>query len=672
MAVVAHTTYSTDCDCGRTNNYIADGHGNPPTDRSNRYISDGHGGRSNCLGHHCPSNPTLATAFMKAIRWKYERQHSFSKTRKKGHVVHVQLYVSPTEDDHVPADERMQMTKELIERTELREYPSIYIAHDNTETGHCHISLCPYALDGTHKLCMNNELLYKLRREMDHICVEHGYSIIECPELWGDSEYKDWFLQVKEEGKIAIHPPRIKSSAFRKEEKKRARNFVRSKLEQAKRAEEMEAYYKEITNCKYSPENDAHFYTSPYLYNPNNPEYPLRIRRFNKTGERLSDLELRSASLGAWAYRCSEAMEKRANSSTQQFQKQMHNLSKKAFDAQKLFHSLDIRTHEELILHIKETGQDIGTLKRSVSNQQEILHGLQPQMDAIHRWEERQDEESYRYLQNLGGLTVIEEIKRKYASTLARNEDHIALLAERSKEYRALKTAEHVLDPLTCKSAWEKYLITIFEKSTFSGSRIIATEALEEQIYIIGELFGIPDETVNQYMDEAYETAEKLRAEFFYQEQRNAFFEHLNQAKEIKNSAYLSYLERTSDTEEWKDFLEKLKFFGVFGFLLATFVGLLTDLFDEISKADLEIALWKAEAERAYADRIRPTLYQGIEYYPEVVHTSEQESRNATYQLRQLIDNIFCPRSSRSNPAQETLRKEIITVRNDQQEAFSL
>ena len=328
MAVVEFTPYTSDADCQRTNTYICDGHGLPPADRTNRYIGDGHGGSTACIGHRCPAEPHLASAYMAAKRRNYEQQHNISPNRKKKVVTHVQLYVSPSETDHVPAAERLEMTGELIQRTVLRDFPSIYNAHDNTGTGHCHISICPYSEDGSRKLCVNNRLMNDLRREMDRICVEHGYSIIENPALWVDKEYKQWFFRVKEEGKITIHPPKEQDRRLRQKHGKRARDFDHSKREQARRQSEREAYYKEVT-AKYTPERDAYFYVSPYLYHPTKPQSPMAINRIRMDGSQRTELELNAAALSTWAHHCGMELEKRAIPGTETLCKRMHTVAKK-------------------------------------------------------------------------------------------------------------------------------------------------------------------------------------------------------------------------------------------------------------------------------------------------------------------------------------------------------
>ena len=500
MAIVAHTTYTDHGDCARVNHYLCDGHGRAKAERTNRYISDDHGGDHQCMGHRCPSDSDLATTYMARIRWNYERQHNISPGRKKGVVSHVQFYVSPSVCDHVPAAERMEMTRELIERTVLRDFPSIYIPHDNTETGHCHISVCPFAEDGSHKLCVNNRLLYDLRREMDRICVEHGYSIIENANLWGDKEYKVWFHEVKKEGKISIHPPREQNKALNKKTGKRARDYDHSKRAKIRKEEELEAYYKELT-AKYTPEQDGLFYTSPYLYHPTNPGEPLRIRNIRADGSKCSELDLRVAALGTWAYRCSKELDKKAIPGTEKLSNRMRGIASKAYHVRILLEELDIQTHEELILHIKECGQDIGALKRYIQQQDETGHAM----------------------------------------AKARKERSTALLEERSKEYRKLKEAEVVLHPASSREEWEGYLNTLFSHNINQCVWSISPEELEVRIYELGNLLGISDDTLRKYVTAAEDYARFLRMDAFCRKEHRDYIRHLASAREKKQMGFQHY-----------------------------------------------------------------------------------------------------------------------------------
>ena len=111
----------------------------------------------------------------------------------------------------------------------------------------------------------------------------------------------------------------------------------------------------------------------------------------------------------------------------------MRSIASRSFKAKKLIGQLDIRSHEELILHIKECGQDIGSLKRYIRRQDEVLANSQDE-------------------------TAL-------AMAKARKERSAELLEERNKEYRKLKEAEVVLHPATSREAWERYLNTVFSEN---------------------------------------------------------------------------------------------------------------------------------------------------------------------------------------------------------------
>lgn len=641
VAVVAFTTYSTAKDCGRTNIYIADGHGSSPQIRTNRYISDGHGGRTVCQGHLCPCDPILATAYMEAKRWNYERQHSVSTDRTKGHVTHVQLYISPTEEDRVPPDERMEMTRELIERTALRDFPAIYIAHDNTRNGHCHISLCPYSEDGSHKLCVNNKLIFDLRRELDQICVEHGYSIIECPELWGDRSYWEWFQQVKEQGKITIHPPRDLGRTCRKQGHKRSRDYFRSKQDQKKRKEEREQYFKEITSS-YSPEKDAYFYTSEFLYSTVNPMRNLRIKRITLDGNERSEMELRAASLGIWANNCMKTLEKKAIPGTETIYNRMKNVCERAYEAKCLMESLDIRTVEEFVFHICECGQDIGTLKREIKLQEEAIQRLQPTICAAEKWKGEQDTEAYAdlYKQNCSTPAQLAEVKKECARALAKKESYGLLLEERSKEYRLLKTAEKTLDPISSKDAWESYLETMFSKNKIIKVKRIPADDLERRIYELGKILGVPGETIDQYLIEAAELADRLR---YDEEPKRAWRDYKNRLFGISQQRqrdYKHYTEEMAFVENLWDLRNQLAGFGLLGFLLSAVIEAWAEMEQSITQFELDLAMCAALLEKLYVESQYRNSVDGTNYHPEVHKMMDKEAHEAAKRVQKMINDV--------------------------------
>lgn len=623
MAIVAHTTYSDHGDCGRVNNYLCDGHGLPQADRTNRYISDGHGGQHRCMGHLCPSDPGLATAYMDRIRWNYERQHHINPNRKKGSVTHVQFYVSPSEEDHVPPVERMEMTRELIERTVLKDFPSIYIPHDNTDIQHCHISVCPYSVDGSHKLGVNNSLLYDLRREMDRICYEHGYSIIECPELWGDRAYKDWFFQVKEEGKIAIHPPKNRSRSLRKMPGKRARDRDHSNRAKAARQKAQEAYYKEVT-AEYRPEHHDCFYISPHLYHPLRPQNPLCINRLKRDGTLRSDLEMHAASIGVWANHCGRELGKRKIPGTEKLRSRMKEIAGKAFEAKSLMEELDIRTHEELILHIKEVGRDIGALKQYIQRlDHKLKEGAEDDLDRV------------------------------------RKEKSEALLEERSREYRRLKEAEMNLHPASSMDAWEQYLSKLFAQNINQCVRQAGAEDLEMAIYELGDLLGIGDDVMRQYVAAAEDFAGYLRMDAFCKEEHWSYLRHMASAKAKKRAAFREYHEYIGYSEELLALRRDLSGFGLLGFLLGLFVEVLAETARSITKTNLTIALWDARIEKYYALFRAARNLTKIKQCREAVAEYKREQGSAAKRISQMITQS-CGQSEeeRCKILKPTLEKE--------------
>lgn len=215
MATVAYKRYHDSKAAGDVNRYITDGHGASAPERTNRYISDAHGGESVCVGYNCPEDADAATAYMLTLRSQYERLHPGRHgTKQRKQIVHLQFFLSYAEYEDVPVPIMLEMTDKLLKRTELGEYACRVSPHTNTwrpddpenpGNKHLHISLCPYSLDGTHKLSMTHSKLWAIQKEWDKLCVEYGYSIITNPKLLADPEYRKWFESVAKSGRVKIH-----------------------------------------------------------------------------------------------------------------------------------------------------------------------------------------------------------------------------------------------------------------------------------------------------------------------------------------------------------------------------------------------------------------------------------------------------------------------------------
>lgn len=471
MAIIAFTPYNDEDSCLRCNKYIADGHGDAEV-RINRYISDGHGGHTQCQGHLCPADPVLATEYMQLLRENYERQHPPRADTRKHPLTHVQFYISPTEEDNVPAAERMEMMQELIDRTVLKDFANLYIPHDNTPNKHGHMSVCPFSVPDekgkVRKLCLNNNLLYDLRRKMDYICVEHGYSIVENPKLWGDKEYYTWFQEVKASGAVTVHPPREEDLVYYHKEAKLMQDYARSKQKQVEEETRRKALIEEFSTDR-GEVNDEYIYIHPYLCDPLYPEKRLQIRRYGADGYHPHDLELSMIALSVWAMSAEQKLEDSYIDESSPLRKSLRELSAKAYRTKQLIHSLDIRTLEELVLHTKECGRDIHELKADIKYQDSLLADMDDMKRQVDRWEYLNDMEAYGYLQEHGCLTPddISAFQLQYRRILERKEDHEKLLGERSPEYRHLKEAESLLRPAEHQVLWEEYVKTVYTRTEY-------------------------------------------------------------------------------------------------------------------------------------------------------------------------------------------------------------
>lgn len=240
MATITYKRLHDSGAVGDVNQYITDGHGDSAPERTNRYISDEHGGESICVSYNCPKDPAAATAYMETLRLQYERLHpGKEKSNQRKDIVHLHFFLSFAEHEDLSVDEMLEITDALLKETPLGEYASRVAPHTNTwrpddkenpGNKHLHISLCPYSLDGTHKLSMTHNQLWDIQKKLDYICVEHGYSIITKPVLLADPEYREWFERIAKEGKIKIHPqePEAKKKRTNESRKRNAASVDRS------------------------------------------------------------------------------------------------------------------------------------------------------------------------------------------------------------------------------------------------------------------------------------------------------------------------------------------------------------------------------------------------------------------------------------------------------------
>lgn len=226
MAILKSQDYNSLAALVTRNDYIVDGHGT-----KNDYIADGHGLSAMCAGHNCAADPDSASQKMMLARMKYYAAHPKTKgtNEKKRPVEMTQFYLSFPEEEKLSEQEMMDMARELIERTDLKEYVCFYAPHLNTDNYHVHISVGAYQVNGERKLAMNSRKMYRYRAELDRIVAARGLTIVEPTRAmqYHEQEYAKWLEENREqltilplrEGKKQSERQRYKESKEREREK---------------------------------------------------------------------------------------------------------------------------------------------------------------------------------------------------------------------------------------------------------------------------------------------------------------------------------------------------------------------------------------------------------------------------------------------------------------------
>ena len=166
-------------------------------------------------------------------RARYYRQHPKTKgtNEKKKPVQMTQFYLSFTEDEKLSEQEMMDIARELIERTDLKDFVCFYAPHLNTDNYHIHISVGAYQKDGERKLSMNSKKMYRYRAELDRIVADRGLSIVEPTKAmkYHEQEYAKWLEENREQ--LTILPLREGKKQSERQRYKLAKEQEREKQE---------------------------------------------------------------------------------------------------------------------------------------------------------------------------------------------------------------------------------------------------------------------------------------------------------------------------------------------------------------------------------------------------------------------------------------------------------
>lgn len=198
-------------------NYIANeqkmiSHGSHNIHNVLAYMGDAEGvERVYACAHHCSTNPTLAATQMELYRTRYyESKQGGVQGLQEGRaeLLGLHMFLNYTEDDQ-PSEEVMNtITEALTQHPLLQDFPVFSANHFDKCHRHTHIYISQYSTVGKpRKLCMRHQDYNDLRKYINHLCVEHGLSIIDLPSLrHGDPQYSAWIDGVIAAGQVIIHP----------------------------------------------------------------------------------------------------------------------------------------------------------------------------------------------------------------------------------------------------------------------------------------------------------------------------------------------------------------------------------------------------------------------------------------------------------------------------------
>ena len=383
----------------------------------------------------------------------------------------------------------------------------------------------------------------------------------------------------------------------------------------------------------YNDETAEFFYTPGHLYNPSNPKQVLHIRKYRKNGNELSDLEQSAVALFVWAYQAEKTLEKRNILGSSALKKQIQSTKNKAFAAKDFLHTMDIRTHAELIAHIKECGSDISELKQDIVYQNTIIRRTADIIDAIDRWENQMDTNAYDWLKKQGYSTdaEISAAKKRYSRAVARKAANDRLLEERNAEYRRLKEVEALLHPASTKEIWHTYLETAFGKEIEKKLGYIDDDVLKRQLHQTGKIIGLSSAEVDQLFDTVKDQVEH-GAEKEFRGFMRIICTYDGDGRIA--SIYDEIRDRYAEIRSLRELVDHTVIVGPLTFLFALAIAIYAGGQEAALSEEIEVLKWEAEIQKEYAKETRRMQIKALReakshYDAEIASVSEQELTDA-------------------------------------------
>ena len=371
------------------------------------------------LSHHCSTNPDLASAQMELYRAQYYESNSGGvQGLKEGasELLGLHFFLSYTEEDDPDIDAMNTITAELMSYPLFRRHATFAANHFDKTHKHSHIFVCQYSAEGKpRKFCMRHKDFDNLRKYINHLCVEHGLSIIDLPSLrYNDPEYSAWIDGVIAEGKITIHP---ESEAH--------------KGAHHQKASTRQVYYKHMKNAEeYNQQEEARLtaaqlrrkqVAAKYFWTfdgkPRKPSYPISgdpkkryhaVKRFDTNGRERSLIEL-ICMLVITIYRSEMSKHAQAPGITGQvIQSRTDQNVQAMMDSLRISREMHINTPEDITTRLADTGRQMNGLKAEIRRLEESLQDSQnregeslEQLHARHQFQRKKLSDYEKRMANL-------------------------------------------------------------------------------------------------------------------------------------------------------------------------------------------------------------------------------------------------------------------------------
>ena len=143
----------------------------------------------------------------------------------------------------------------------------------------------------------------------------------------------------------------------------------------------------------------------------------------------------------------------------------------------------------------------------------------------------------------------------------------------------------------------------------------------------------------------------------FCRNEHREYMRHIVSASRKKRIGFQHYHEYIGYAEDLWALRDKLEGFGLLGYLLGCFVELAAEISVNLTKADLEIALWDARMEQFYAEVRWARNAAKVDQYKKFAEAYQKEQGSAGERIRRLIEGS-CPLPKQERTASKHTGKD--------------